>query len=68
MIWKSKGGWKRCYYDVQIKRGMDKGGHYGGNERVDGKGGIMMCKLKGGMDKGGHYDVEIKGWMEKEAL
>ena len=52
---------------------MDKGGHYGGNERVDGKGGIMMCELKGGMDregiltwksKGGwkrrHYDVQIK--------
>ena len=32
---------------------------------MDGKGGIMMCKLKGGMDKGGHYDVEIKGWMQK---
>ena len=32
MIWKSKGGWKRCYYDVQIKKG-------------DGKGrGIMMWK------------------------
>ena len=31
---------------------------------MDGKGGIMMCKLKGGMDMGGHYDVEIKGWME----
>ena len=45
----------------KLKGGMDKGGHYGGNERVDGKGGIMMCKLKGGMDKGGHYDVEIKG-------
>ena len=48
---------------------MDKGGHYeAGNERVDGKGGIMMCKLKGGMDKGGHYDVEMKGWMEKGAF
>ena len=23
---------------------------------MDGKGGIMMCKLKGWMDKGGHYD------------
>ena len=33
--------------------------------RVDGKGGIMLCKLKGRMDKGGHYDVEKKGWMEK---
>ena len=32
---------------------------------MDGKGGIMMCKLKGGMDKGGHYDVEMKGWMQK---
>ena len=35
---------------------------------MDGKGGIMMCKLKGRMDKEGHYKVEIKGWMEKEAL
>ena len=35
---------------------------------MDGKGGIMMCKLKGGMDKGGHYEVEMKGWMEKVAL
>ena len=32
------------------------------------QGGIMMCKLKGRMNKGGHYKVEIKGWMEKEAL
>ena len=32
---------------------------------MDGKGGIMMCKLKGQMDKGGHYDVEMKGWMQK---
>ena len=35
---------------------------------MDGKGGIMMCKLKGWKDKGGHYDVEIKRWMEKVAL
>ena len=28
---------------------------------VDGKGGIMMCKLKGRMDKEGHCDVEMKG-------
>ena len=44
---------------------------------MDGKGGIMMCKLKGRMDKGGHYDVEMKGrmpkggiimWMEKVVL
>ena len=27
-----------------------------------------MCKLKGGMDKGGHYDVEMTGWMQREAL
>ena len=26
---------------------------------MDGKGGIMMCKLKGQMEKG-HYDVQIK--------
>ena len=30
---------------------------------MDGKGGIMMCKLIGWMEKGGHYDVEMKGWM-----
>ena len=35
---------------------------------MDGKGGIMMCKLKGRMDKGGHYYVEMKGWMQKGAL
>ena len=28
MLWKSKGGWKRWHYDVQIKGRMDKGGHY----------------------------------------
>ena len=30
---------------------------------MDGKGGIVMCKLIGRMEKGGHYDVEMKGWM-----
>ena len=35
---------------------------------VDGKGGIMMCKLKGRMHKGRHYDVETKGWIETGAL
>ena len=35
---------------------------------MDGKGGIMMCKLKGWMDKGEHYQVEIKRWMEQVAL
>ena len=35
---------------------------------MDGKGGIMMCKLKVWMEKGGHYKVEMKGWMEKVAL
>ena len=33
---------------------------------MDGKAGIMMCKLKVRMDKGGHYKVEIKEWMEKD--
>ena len=37
------------------------------NQRVDGKGGIMMCKLKGRMDMG-HYDVQIKRWMKKVAI
>ena len=32
---------------------------------MDGKGGIMMCKLIGRLDKGGHYDVEMKEWMQK---
>ena len=32
---------------------------------MDGKGGIMMCKLKGRMDKGEHYKVEMKRWMER---
>ena len=35
---------------------------------VDAKVGFMMCKLKGRMDKVGHYDVEIKRWMQKEAI
>ena len=35
---------------------------------VDGKGGIIMCKLKLRMGKGGHYDKQMKGWMEKGAL
>ena len=35
---------------------------------MDGKGGIMICKLKGWMDKGENYQVEIKGWMENLAL
>ena len=34
---------------------------------MDGKGGIMMCKLKGWTEKG-HYDVQIKRWMKKLAL
>ena len=35
---------------------------------MDGKGGIMMCKLKGRMEKARHYDVQIKRWMKKVAL
>ena len=35
---------------------------------MDGKGGIMMCKLKGWMDKEGRCDVEMKGWMQKGVL
>ena len=56
---------------MQIKEWMDKGEHYQVEIKdimVDGKGGIMMCKLKGCMDKGEHYNVEIKGWMEKVEL
>ena len=54
---------------MQIKRGIDKGGHY--YEEMKGwmqDGGIIRCKLKGRMDKGGLYDVELKGWMEKVTL
>ena len=35
---------------------------------VDGKGGIVMCKLKGRIDKRGLYDVEMKRWRQKGAL
>ena len=35
---------------------------------MDGKGGIMICKLTVWMDKYRHYDMEIKGWMEKVLL
>ena len=35
---------------------------------MDGKGGIMMCKLIGWMDTGGNYDVEMKGWMQKGGI
>ena len=28
---------------------------------MDGKGGIIMCKLKGRMDKGRQYKFEMKG-------
>ena len=36
---------------------------------MDGKGGIMMCKIiKRGMDKGGHYDVEMKWWTQKGGI
>ena len=38
------------------------------NQRLDEKGGIMMCKLKGRIDKGGYYDVETKGWLQQGAI
>ena len=47
---------------------MDNYRYYMEIKRVDGKGGIMICKLKGQMIKGVHYKVEMKGWIEKEAL
>ena len=34
---------------------------------MDGKGGIMMCKLKGRIEKG-HYDVQIMRRMQKVVL
>ena len=50
----------------KLKGGMDKGGHYEGNERVDGKGGNLIRKLKGRMDK--RMALKMKEWMEKDAL
>ena len=35
---------------------------------MDGKAGIMICKLNRWMDNYRHYDMEIKGWMEKVVL
>ena len=35
---------------------------------MDAKGGIMMCELKGWMEKGGHYEVEMKKFLQKEAI
>ena len=46
---------------MDIKRGMDKEGHY--DVEMTGwmpKGGIIRCKLKGLMDKGVHYDVQME--------
>ena len=34
---------------------------------MDGKVGIMMCKLNRQIGKG-HYDVQIKRWIKKVAL
>ena len=34
---------------------------------MDGKGGIMMCKLKGRTEKG-NYDVQIKRCIKKMAV
>ena len=46
---------------MQIKRSDGQGRALSfGNERVDAKGGNMMCKLKGRMEKREHYDVQIK--------
>ena len=65
---KRKGGWKRGQYDVQTKRVDGLGWALCGNQKVDGKGGIMMCKRKLQMEKGGHYNAEIKGWMQQGAI
>ena len=46
------------HYDMQIIRADGQGrALYCGKERVDAKGGNMMCKLKGWMEKREHYDV-----------
>ena len=46
---------------MQIKRADAQGRALScGNERVDAKGGNMMCKLKGRMEKRENYDVQIK--------
>ena len=46
ILLKRKGGWKRGQYDVQTKRVGGLGWALCGNQKVDGKGGIMMCKRK----------------------
>ena len=35
---------------------------------MDGKNGIMICKLNGRMDNYRYYEMEIKGWMVKVVL
>ena len=47
MIWKSKGGWKRWYYDVQINWADGEGRALCGNERVDAKRGALRCSNVG---------------------
>ena len=48
---------------MQIKRVDGYGWALFGNQRVDAKGGIMMCELKGRMENRGHYDVQMKMWI-----
>ena len=43
MIWKSKGGWKRWYYDVQINWADGEGRALCGIERVDATRGALRC-------------------------
>ena len=53
----------------KLKELMDKRWMDGcGNQRVDAKGGNLMCDFKGHMDKGGNYHVQMKRWMQKRAL
>ena len=62
MMCKSKGGYKRGHYDVQMKRADGKGmALWCGNEGVDATGSNMMCKLNGQMGNGGYDDVQMKG-------
>ena len=51
---KLKGGCKRENYDMEIK--------------LDGPRGHYHFQIKGLMDKGEHNEVEMKWWMQKEAL
>ena len=70
MVWKSKGRWKRWYYDVQIKRADGKDGWM--DERILGHF-FALSRLNWAGDnldrtEKGHYDVQIMRCIKKVAL